>query len=173
MGTHAGSRSATVDHCSTGSGEVSAAASGSHRNEAGDVMDQAVMTQEFTLTLPWSRPPLTLNQRFAHWSQRSTITAEIRTTVAWLAKQAKIEPGKHLTVELVWAPGDRRRRDEDNLAPTLKAAIDALARNRADFIGLDLVPDDTAQYVTRLPIRIEPPPHPKGMWLTVNVRRGD
>lgn len=111
---------------------------------------------------------MTANQRL-HWSQRSRLTGEVRATVAWLAKVAKIPPGRHLTVELVWAPGDRRKRDSPNLAPTVKAAVDALARHRRDYIGLDLVPDDTDEFVTQLPPRIVGPPHPKGMWLNVEV----
>lgn len=125
----------------------------------------------YKLALPWSKPPLTSNQRFGHWAPRNRIVADVRTTVAWLAKQAKIPPGRHLTVELVWAPGDRRRRDAPNLQPTVKAAVDALARGRKDYTGLDLVPDDTPTYVTELPSRIMPPPHPKGMWLNVEVAR--
>lgn len=128
------------------------------------------MSEEtYRLTLPWSKPPLTSNQRFGHWSQESLLIAEVRTTVAWLAKAARIPAGEHLTVQLTWAPGDRRRRDAPNLHPTVKAAIDALARNRKDLIGLDLVPDDSDRYVTELPSRILPPPHDKGMWLTITV----
>lgn len=130
-----------------------------------------VTVDRYKLALPWARPPLTANQRL-NWRARSKLTAEVRTTVAWLARAANIAPGKHLTVGLVWAPGDKRRRDSDNLNPTLKVAIDSLARGpRKDWVGLEIVPDDTDVYVTRTPPRIVPPPHPRGMWLTVEVIR--
>jgi crossover junction endodeoxyribonuclease RusA len=131
--------------------------------------ESTLSDQTYVLVLPWTRPPITANQRL-HWSVRSRLTGEIRSTVAWLARAAKIPSGRHLTVELVWAPGDRRRRDADNPWPTLKACCDALARGRADLIGLDLVPDDTPEYMEKLPPRIVPPPHAPGMWLMVTVR---
>lgn len=129
-------------------------------------------TTTYRLVLPWSTPPLTQNQRH-HWSVRNRKTREIRETVAWLAKAARIPVCEHLTVQLVWAPGDRRRRDGDNCAPTVKACVDALARGpRKDLIGLDLVPDDTPEHVTVLPTLIEPPPHEPGLWLIVETRGG-
>lgn len=124
----------------------------------------------FQLELPYPRPPKALvgNSR-AHWRQRSADTAQVRTTVLLLAKQAGIPVSTHLTVELVWAPGDRRRRDADNLWPMLKVCCDALARGpRRDWIGLELVPDDTPEHMTKLTPRIEAPPA-RGMWLTVTA----
>lgn len=119
-------------------------------------------TTTYRLELPWYRPPLTANQRL-HWSVRARKTREMRHAAAWLAKAHRIPPG-HLTVGLEWAPGDRRRRDGgENLAPTLKPLIDGLALDAA------LVPDDTPQHVERLMPVILPPPHPPGLWLTVEV----
>lgn len=96
---------------------------------------------------------------------------EVRSTVAWLAKQAKIPSGSHLTIQLHYAPGRRQRMDSHNLHPTVKACVDALARGpRKDWVGLDLVPDDTDEYVTIEPPKIWWPPA-KGprCWLTVEV----
>ena len=95
----------------------------------------------------------------------------VRSTVALLARQAGIPKAEHLTVELVWAPGDRRRRDADNLWPLLKSACDALARGRADWVGLDLVADDTPRFMTKLAPRIAGPEESpqRGMWLFVTV----
>jgi crossover junction endodeoxyribonuclease RusA len=128
------------------------------------------------LALPYDRPPasLTANTR-AHWRARSADTRQVRSDVLRLAQAAGLHrygPGavEHVTVELVWAPGDRRRRDAPNIRPLLKAAVDAIARGpRRDWIGLELVPDDTAEYVTELTPRIEPPPA-KGMWLELTLR---
>jgi crossover junction endodeoxyribonuclease RusA len=128
------------------------------------------------LTLPYGRPPaaLTANAR-PHWSARASDTRQVRSDVTRLAQAAGLHRYpvgaiEHITVELVWAPGDRRRRDAPNLRPLCKAAVDALARGgRKDLIGLDLVPDDTAEFVTELTPRIEPPPA-KGMWLDLTIR---
>jgi len=43
---------------------------------------------------------------------------------------------------------------------------DALGRGRKDWIGLDLVPDDTKEWMAKLtPAIIDPPA--RGMWLDV------
>lgn len=128
------------------------------------------------LTLPYDRPPKSLvgNSR-AHWRQRSADTRNVRGTVLTLAQAAglhRVGPARHVTVELVWAPGDNRRRDADNLWPLLKVGCDALARGRRDWVGLDLVPDDTPEHMTKRAPRIEPPPA-RGMWLDVTVDLAD
>lgn len=127
--------------------------------------------QAYRLTLPWSRPPLTGNDRDGHWAPRHRSAAEIRRSVAWLAKTARIPAADHLTVGLAWAPGDRRKRDSDNLWPTLKVSCDALARGRKDFTGLDLVVDDDPAHMTKLAPVIIPPPASPGMWLVVMLGR--
>jgi crossover junction endodeoxyribonuclease RusA len=124
------------------------------------------------LYLPYGRPPKSLvgNSR-AHWRRRSADTQQVRSDVMRLAQNAglhRLGPIEHIAVELVWAPGDRRRRDADNLWPLLKASCDALARGRRDWIGLDLVPDDTPAFMEKLAPRIEPPPA-KGMWLLLTL----
>lgn len=126
------------------------------------------------LTLPYDRPPAALwgNTR-AHWRRRTADTRQVRSDVLRLAQAAGLNrldrPAAHVTVALTWAPGDNRRRDADNLWPLLKALADGLARGRPDLIGLDLVPDDTPEYFTKLAPRIEPPPA-KGMWLDISIR---
>ncbi|AEA27890.1 hypothetical protein Psed_5763 [Pseudonocardia dioxanivorans CB1190] len=108
-----------------------------------------------------------------HANQRSTFHSNPRvhnairqrsvnfvlTTVANLARAAAIPQSEHLTVELVWVPDRRNRnRDSDNLWPLLKVCADALARGPArrarGAIGLDLVPDDDAHWMTKLAPRI-------------------
>lgn len=125
------------------------------------------------LTLPYDRPPKALagNTR-VHWRKRSKDTNQVRTDVLTVARQAALHlaaPIRHITVQLTWAPGDRRRRDSDNLWPLLKVACDALARGpRKDWVGLELVPDDTPEHMTKLAPVIEPPPA-KGMWLDLTL----
>lgn len=126
------------------------------------------------LQLPYDRPPTALrgNSR-AHWRRRSEDTRQVRADVLRLAQAAGLHrldrPVEHVTVTLTWAPGDRRRRDADNLWPLLKACCDALARGRSDWVGLDLVPDDTPTWMEKRAPQIEPPPA-VGMWLDVVVR---
>lgn len=92
-----------------------------------------------TLTLNYPRPPLTANQRL-HWRKKADLTRQLRETVAWLARPI---PFLHrIDVTLTWVVNDRRRRDVDNVVPTLKAICDGL-------VDVDIVPDDTPQFMTK------------------------
>lgn len=119
-------------------------------------------TTTYRLDLPWPRPPLNHNQRL-HWAKRAPIIAKIRRDVGWLAKAAKIPACGHITVQLVYAPGLRRKRDAPNWTATSKPAIDGL-------VDAGVVPDDNGEYVTELPVMILPPPEPgPRCWLTVEI----
>lgn len=128
-------------------------------------------TTTFRLDLPWERPPLRSNGSHGSFYAKARIVKEIRLTVMLLAKNAKIPVGDHLTVQLHYAPGKNTRMDSHNLHPTVKAAVDALARGkRRDWVGLELVPDDTDRFVTILTPQIHYPPEPgPKCWLTVEV----
>lgn len=98
------------------------------------------------------------NARVHYAIQRRSVNL-VLDVVATLAKQARIPEAEHLTVELVWVPDRRdRRRDSDNLWPLLKVCCDALARGPSGrgrgAIGLDLVDDDTPEWMTKMPPRI-------------------
>lgn len=114
-------------------------------------------------------PPLTENARLHHFERNRRVQL-IRNRVYAAAITARIPQAKHLTVTLHYAPGDNRRRDEDNLVPTLKAACDALARGkRRDWVGLELVPDDTPEHMTKnMPI-IHPGKGPRRLWLEIEA----
>ncbi|MEA5367742.1 hypothetical protein VA596_49985 [Amycolatopsis sp., V23-08] len=115
-------------------------------------------------------PPLNANDRWHH-SQRAQRTAAVRLGVRDGARRAEIPAGSHLTVTLHYRPGDNRRRDADNLVPTLKAACDALARGpRRDWIGLELVPDDTPQFMTKHMPVIHAGAGERRLWLEIEVR---
>jgi crossover junction endodeoxyribonuclease RusA len=116
-------------------------------------------------------PPLTANNRLHRMVEAQRVRL-VRGFVCAKAKAARIPTGRHLTVQLHYAPGDNRRRDSDNLYPTFKAACDALARGpRRDWVGLELVPDDTPEHMTKLAPVIHPGPGVRRLWLTVEVTR--
>lgn len=77
-----------------------------------------------SLILPWARPPLTLNDRPGIHA-KAKIVKSIRHDTAWCAR-GKLQPVERAVIGLVWYPGDRTVADPDNIAPTLKAAIDGL-----------------------------------------------
>lgn len=144
-----------------------------------DPPTQATM---WTLVLPWTRPPLRSNDRFGDPRARARVVRQVRDTVTVLGKHHKLPTGKHLTVQLHYAPGTWQRMDSHNLHDTVKACVDALAKptRRVDphnprsrpWVGLQLVPDDDDRYVTVLTPQIHRPPTagPR-TWLTVEVAR--
>lgn len=103
------------------------------------------MAREWTLHLPWKSPPLTLNQRM-HWAVKARLTKEVRLIAK--VKARGIPDLERCSVELVWYVTDKRRRDADNPVLTLKALCDGL-------VDAEIVPDDTPEYMTKLPVRIE------------------
>ncbi|MET8997089.1 hypothetical protein [Amycolatopsis sp. NPDC004169] len=90
--------------------------------------------QTFEVDVPMMRrrtggqlePPLSANDRW-HWTQENQRTQAFRLGVRDDARRAEIPAGSCLVVSLHYRPGDNRRRDADNLYPTLKAACDAPA----------------------------------------------
>lgn len=118
-------------------------------------------------------PPLNANDRM-HPMVRSKRTRLIRERVYTAARNAGIPQARHLAVTLHYAPGDNRRRDADNLWPTLKAACDALARGkRRDWVGLELVPDDTPEHMTKHTPVIHPGRGERRLWLEVQITEED
>lgn len=115
----------------------------------------------YRLELPWVKPPLNLNQRHKHWANKAHLTAIVRSTVGWLAKQRHIPASRYCTVTLIWAPGDKRRRDADNLVGTLKPACDGI-------VDAGIVPDDTPEYMKK-EMPIFRPGKPAGMWLEIKT----
>lgn len=116
---------------------------------------------ELDVPLVDGKPPLNANQRLHHM-RRHTLTADIRSVVAWKAKAAKVGRHEHITVQLEYRPGDNRTRDPSNLMPTMKAAVDGLR-------DAGVVEDDDPRYVTeRMPI-IHPGPGERRLWITVEV----
>lgn len=103
----------------------------------------------WTLTLPFTRPPLSLNDRM-HWAAKAGITRRVRHAACVLARAQKIPPCERISVQLHYQPRDKRSRDEDNLFLTVKACVDGLKDAR-------VVEDDDSTRVTHLSPLIHPP----------------
>ncbi len=108
------------------------------------------MSDLYELRLPWTKPPLSANDRH-HWRRKAAIVATVRGTTAGLVMAADwpVE-ADHITVGLHYWPRDNRRRDADNLVvPLFKALVDGLVDAR-------VVVDDDDSHVTRLMPVIHP-----------------
>ncbi|SDD86261.1 RusA family crossover junction endodeoxyribonuclease [Actinokineospora iranica] len=103
--------------------------SGRDRSAASPRVRAGDAPTSYTLLLPYRRPPLTANQRH-HWGRRARLTAEVRRDTATLARSLSVPALGRCSVRLVWTVTDRRRRDADNLVPTLKACADGLVDAR-------------------------------------------
>lgn len=88
----------------------------------------------------WSRPPLTANQRFNHWGVKSRLVKQVRGMT--FDKTQHLPQMERCKVQLVWFVNDRRRRDTDNLYPTLKACCDGV-------VDAGVVPDDTPEFMDK------------------------
>lgn len=118
---------------------------------------------EWRLDLPYPRPPLTLNQRM-HWAPKLQIQRQIADDVTLLAHAAKLPTGlDRVEIVLCWHARLNRRRDTDNPAPTLKAAIDALTR-------YGLTADDDSEHVTS-GVVIESGAPVDALWLSIRELR--
>lgn len=118
-----------------------------------------------TLALPWTAPPLSMNDRGASAGAafaKSRQIKDIRDTTRILAAAAHLPRNAgHVNVELHYRPKDRRRRDTDNLTATAKVIYDGL-------VDHGLVEDDVPQFMAKL----EPVIHQKGtpsMWLEIEI----
>lgn len=114
------------------------------------------------IDLPWSRPPLNLNDR-GHWAPRAKKIADVRATGAWLARTAHLGRHERVRIALHYQPATRRARDEENLVATLKPLVDGLVTDAG------LCVDDTDAHVRReMPVIHPPVPGERGrMWLVI------
>ena len=125
------------------------------------------MTTIFPLTLPYTKPPLSLNDRGQTPGARardSATAAQIKSDVARLARAARIGRHEAIHVRLNYRPKDRRRRDADNLVATLKPCLDGL-------VAAGVIPDDTPAHLDWSAPRIHEPAEDRKplLWLTITV----
>lgn len=101
----------------------------------------------WVIQLPWLRPPLSANDRWPHRAVEYRVQQEVKTA-AWALAKAKKLPRLHaILIELVWYPADNRRRDGDNIAPTLKYLTDGL-------VAAKVLPDDNSERVLKSSTRV-------------------
>ncbi|MFI5542033.1 hypothetical protein ACIA5H_37290, partial [Nocardia sp. NPDC051900] len=110
--------------------------------------------------LPWSRPPLSMNDngatRGARFARARKI-ADIRRDMVTLARKAGLPKGvRYATITLHYRPRDNTPRDTVNLAPTVKALVDGLTPQKVVptkrgfnvHAGYGFVPDDSTRHVS-------------------------
>ncbi|ORL34995.1 hypothetical protein [Prescottella equi] len=119
----------------------------------------------YTIELPWTAPPLSMNDRGVSTGAAFAKAKKIRTIrdqVAVLAAAADLPRAVgHATVTLHYRPRDDRRRDTDNLTATAKPIYDGL-------VDYGLVADDVPQHMAKA----EPVIHRKGrpgLWLEITT----
>lgn len=115
------------------------------------------------IPLPWPAPPLTGNRVRGNPYARANEVKQAKTEAQWAIRAAKPRRVVGAEVTLHFRPKDRRRRDADGLAPTLKVCQDAL-------VAENVLPDDSWVCVPAATCRIHPPTtDPAAMWLELNV----
>lgn len=110
------------------------------------------------LRLPYTSPPLSLNQR-GHWATKARRIKNTRRDVGWTLRAQNLTPFHRVRAQLGYVPRDNRHRDTDNLVATLKAVCDAI-------VDAGLVPDDTPQWMAKPePIICPADPADPHLWL--------
>jgi Holliday junction resolvase RusA-like endonuclease len=113
------------------------------------------------IPLPWTSPPISQNDRQHHHVKAKAVAAAL--VEARLAiRAAQIAPIVGAEITLHYRVPDKRRRDADNLAVTLKAAQDAL-------VAEGVIPRDDWVHVPRSGCEIHPPSaEGPAMWLELS-----
>lgn len=101
-----------------------------------------------TIEMPFGGDLLISANHRGHWASKARKTRAIREIAGWKARDAGPVPTPTRLIVWVQWP-DRRRRDEHNLAPTSKAAIDG-------FVDGGLIPDDSGEYLIGPDFRRDP-----------------
>ena len=127
-------------------------------------------TAPVRVRLPWRRPPLNANDRYGHWAVKAAAVRDTRATAALAFRtDADVMAHRHdpdhparLRVQLGYTPRDRRRRDTDNLLPTLKAVADAA-------VDVGLAPDDVPEFMSKPePIITAPNRDDPHLWVEIS-----
>lgn len=118
-----------------------------------------------TIPLPWPKPPLTGNRTRGNPYARAAEVKQAKTEAQWAIRAANHPPIVGANVTLHFRPKDRRRRDSDGMAPTLKVCLDAL-------VAEGVLPDDSWVHVPASTNHIHPPTdEPPAMWVELDIVR--
>lgn len=113
------------------------------------------------VALPWSKPPLSQNDRDHRERGGARKIAAAKEQARWAIRSARLTPIVGAELTLHYRVPDRRRRDADNLGPVLKVCSDAL-------VAEGVLPDDSWVCVPASGCRIHPPDGPPAMWLALD-----
>lgn len=115
------------------------------------------------IPLPWSKPPLSQNDRGISPYVKAKKVAQALEDARWSIRAARVAPVVAANVTLHYRVPDRRRRDADNLAATFKVVQDAL-------VAEGVLPEDSWICVPRAAQEIHPPTEEgPAMWLELDV----
>ena len=99
-----------------------------------------------TLTIPAPAPWINANAR-DHWTKKGRLTRSWRSASAAWAKHQKLRPvTQPVVIVATVVKTNSRRFDVENLAPTVKAAIDGLRDS-------GVLPEDDTRWVTEVRLR--------------------
>ena len=130
-----------------------------------DTLSTAVINDQRTITipLPWTKPPLSQNDRNERNRGGARKIAEAKTQARWAIRAANVTPIVGCNITLHYRVPDRRRRDADNLAVLLKACQDAL-------VDEGVIPRDDWVCVPHSGQTIHPPSDEgPALWLELDV----
>ena len=113
--------------------------------------------------LPWDKPPLTGNRtRGNPYARAAEVKRAKDDVVVAIMRRDELPSIVGAEVTLHMRMPDRRRRDADGLAPTLKVCLDGL-------VLCGVLPDDSWVHVPAATCRIHPPNgEPAAMWLELS-----
>jgi crossover junction endodeoxyribonuclease RusA len=103
----------------------------------------------FTLELPSGLKMLSLNDRL-HWAERDRRNKAIKKASWALALAGRLPRLHQATIIAEYRPPNRHHRDADNIAPSVKSAIDGIT-------AAGVFADDDSSHVVRVECRIGDP----------------
>lgn len=111
-------------------------------------------SREWVISLPPGLELLSLNQR-EHWGKRNSTYQALKKAAWALILNTRVPRLDRISVTVVYDPPDRRRRDPDNLALTVKALVDAAVASK-------IIVDDDSSHVAWAHAEIGGQVYPKG-----------
>lgn len=107
------------------------------------------MPTQWSFDLPYTNTPqgLSANHRIRHWSIKARATAKVRADTMRATRAAHVPALDRIAVAVVRIVTTTRTRDEDNLAPLLKAIYDGIGSNTG--ISARIVDDDDPAHMKK------------------------